>query len=190
MRMIRGSGLLSTFFTYKNGSETAGTAWEETDIEALGKNDAKSWQSNLITGNPRVTSEQVYTATSSLADGYHTYTLEWTPDYVSWSFDGTMVRKTEGGQASSLINPETHALQRLGERQHRLGRRAGRSRAARLPVRQLDQVLPVRQRPVRARLDRRLRQLRYDAAGRRATGRSTATWSTSIRRTRSFRTAR
>ena len=54
-----------------------------------------------------MTSEQVYTATSSLADGYHTYTLEWTPEYVSWSFDGTMVRKTEGGQASSLINPET-----------------------------------------------------------------------------------
>src|SRR4051812_41451737 len=56
MRMIRGSGLLSTFFTYKNGSETAGTAWEETDIEVLGKNGAKSWQSNLITGNPRITS--------------------------------------------------------------------------------------------------------------------------------------
>jgi len=104
MRMIRGSALLSTFFTYKNGSETTGTAWEETDIEVLGKNDAKSWQSNLITGNPRVTSEQVYSATSSLADGYHTYTLEWTPDYVSWSFDGAVVRKTEGGQASSLIN--------------------------------------------------------------------------------------
>jgi endo-1,3-1,4-beta-glycanase ExoK len=107
MRMIRGSALLSTFFTYKNGSETTGTAWEETDIEVLGKNDAKSWQSNLITGNPRMTSEQVYTATSSLADGYHTYTLEWTPEYVSWSFDGTMIRKTEGGQASNLINPET-----------------------------------------------------------------------------------
>jgi MYXO-CTERM domain-containing protein len=107
MRMIRGSGLLSTFFTYKDGSEITGTAWEETDIEALGKNDAKSWQSNLITGNPRMTSEQVYTATASLADAYHTYTLEWTPDYVSWSFDGTMVRKTVGGQASSLINPES-----------------------------------------------------------------------------------
>ena len=51
-----------------------------------------------------MTSEQVYSATSSLADGYHTYTLEWTPDYVSWSFDGVMVRKTEGGQASSLLN--------------------------------------------------------------------------------------
>jgi len=107
MRMIRGSALLSTFFTYKNGSEIAGTAWEETDVEVLGKNDAMSWQSNLITGNPRTTSEQVYTATSSLADGYHTYTLEWTPDYVLWLFDGEMVRKTEGGQASNLINPET-----------------------------------------------------------------------------------
>ena len=104
MRMIRGSGLLSTFFTYKNGSEMGGSTWEETDIEVLGKNDAKTWQSNLITGNPRMTSEQLYSATSSLADGYHTYTLEWTPDYVSWSFDGVMVRKTEGGQASNLIN--------------------------------------------------------------------------------------
>jgi beta-glucanase (GH16 family) len=107
MRMIRGSGLVSTFFTYKNGSETTGTAWEETDVEALGKNDAKSWQSNLITGNPRMTSEQVYTATGSLADGYHTYAVEWTPDYVSWTFDGVMVRKTDGGQASSLVNAET-----------------------------------------------------------------------------------
>jgi endo-1,3-1,4-beta-glycanase ExoK len=105
MRMIRGSGMLSTFFTYKNGSELAGATWEELDIEVLGKNDATTWQSNLITGSPRMTSEQTYTATSSLADGYHTYTLEWTPDYVSWSFDGVMMRKTEGGQVSSLINP-------------------------------------------------------------------------------------
>src|SRR5262245_17562261 len=84
MRMIRGSGLLSTFFTYKNGSELAGATWEEIDVEALGKDDAKRWQSNLITGNPRMTSEQYYTVTSSLADGYHTYAVEWTPEYVSW----------------------------------------------------------------------------------------------------------
>ena len=104
MRMIRGSGLVSTFFTYKNGSELAGATWEEIDVEALGKNDAKTWQSNLITGNPMMTSEQYYSVTSSLADGYHTYAIEWTPDYASWSFDGAMVRKTEGGQASLLVN--------------------------------------------------------------------------------------
>jgi len=107
MRMIRGSGLLSTFFTYKNGSEISGALWEELDIEALGKNDAKTWQSNLITGSPRVTSEQVYTSPTSLADDYHTYVMEWGPDYVSWSFDGTEVRRTQGGQASQLVSAHT-----------------------------------------------------------------------------------
>jgi endo-1,3-1,4-beta-glycanase ExoK len=107
MRMIRGSGLLSTFFTYKNGSEVAGATWEEIDIEVFGKNDAKTWQSSIITGNPKTTSEQVHSVDGSLADGYHTYTLEWTPEYVSWSLDGVLVRKTEGGQVSSLTNPET-----------------------------------------------------------------------------------
>jgi len=107
MRMIRGSGLISAFFTYKNGSEVSGALWEELDIEALGKDDAKAWQSNLITGNPRVTSEQVYTSPTSLADDYHTYQIEWTPGYVSWSFDGTEVRRTVGGQAGQLTNPHS-----------------------------------------------------------------------------------
>lgn len=107
MRMIRGSSLISTFFTYKNGSESSGALWEEIDIEALGKNEAMAWQSNLITGNPRVTSEKVYTPSSSLADDYHTYMIEWTPDYVSWSFDGTEVRRTQGGQALELKNAHT-----------------------------------------------------------------------------------
>jgi endo-1,3-1,4-beta-glycanase ExoK len=107
MRMIRGSGLLSTFFTYKNGSEATNALWGELDVEALGKNDAKAWQSNLITGNPRVTSEQVHTSPTSLADDYHTYQVEWTPEYVSWSFDGTEVRRTVGGQASELTEPHS-----------------------------------------------------------------------------------
>jgi len=107
MRMLRGSGLVSAFFTYKTGSETNGALWGETDVEALGKNGATTWQSNIITGNPRMTSEQLYTASASLADGYHTYAVEWTPDYVSWSFDGVEVRKTEGGQASALTDAET-----------------------------------------------------------------------------------
>jgi endo-1,3-1,4-beta-glycanase ExoK len=107
MRMIRGSGLISTFFTYKNGSELSGALWEELDVEALGKNDGKSWQSNLITGNPRSTSEQLYTEPTSLADDYHTYLIEWGPGYVSWSFDGTEVRRTVGGQANQLASAHT-----------------------------------------------------------------------------------
>ena len=107
MRMIRGSGLLSTFFTYKDGSETSGALWGEIDIEALGKDDAKVWQSNLITGNPRSTSEQMHKSPTSLADDYHTYQIDWTPEYVSWSVDGVEVRRTKGGQAAALTHAHT-----------------------------------------------------------------------------------
>jgi len=108
MRMAKGSGLLSTFFTYKNGSEVSGAVWEEIDIEVLGKNEAYQMQSNIIVGNPRQTTETLHTASQSLADDYHTYTLEWTPDYVAWFIDGQQVRKINGGSyVSGLVNPQT-----------------------------------------------------------------------------------
>ena len=110
MKMAKGSGMLSTFFTYKNGSEIPGTFWEEIDIEVLGKEDATGLQSNIITGNPRETSEQVYTVDSSLADDYHTYTLEWTPEYVAWYLDGVLIRKSEGEQVDTLNNPQTFRM--------------------------------------------------------------------------------
>ena len=108
MRMARGSGLLSTFFTYKDGSEIDGTFWEEIDIEVLGKDNATAWQSNIITGlGSRTTSEQVHGQPVSLADDYHTYALEWTPDHVTWELDGVVVRQTSGGQVSDLTNPQS-----------------------------------------------------------------------------------
>ncbi|WP_437573143.1 family 16 glycosylhydrolase [Sorangium sp. So ce887] len=108
MRMARGSGILSTFFTYKDGSELSGAFWEEIDIEVFGKDNARGWQSNIITGmGTRVTSEQVHPTDVSLADGYHTYGLEWTPDYVAWSFDGREVRRTTGAQVGTLKNPQS-----------------------------------------------------------------------------------
>ncbi|WP_437892885.1 family 16 glycosylhydrolase [Sorangium sp. So ce124] len=108
MRMSRGSGILSTFFTYKNGSEMSGAFWEEIDIEVFGKDNARSWQSNIITGmGTRTTSEQVHNAGVSLADAYHTYALEWTPDYVAWSIDGREIKRTTGAQVTALKNPQS-----------------------------------------------------------------------------------
>ena len=109
MRVAKGSGVLSTFFTYKNGSEQTGTFWEEIDIEVFGKNNATQWQSNVIIGtNPNLKrTEQVHTAAASLGDAYHTYVLEWTPNYIAWFVDGTEVRRINGGQyVTSLINPQ------------------------------------------------------------------------------------
>ena len=107
MRMAKGSGILSTFFTYKDGSEISGTFWEEIDIEVFGKNNAQSFQSNIISNNPKKTSEQVHSPGYSFADAYHTFALEWTPNYVAWLLDGVEVRKTQGGQAPELTNPES-----------------------------------------------------------------------------------
>lgn len=110
MQVAKGSGILSTFFTYKNGSEVGNTFWEEIDIEVFGKNNATEWQSNIILGSSRPTlhTEQVHSAPSSLGDGYHTYVLEWTPDYVAWFVDGVEVRRITGtSTVTSLTNPQS-----------------------------------------------------------------------------------
>ena len=100
MRVAKGSGVLSTFFTYKNGSEIGNTFWEEIDIEVFGKNNATQWQSNVIIGSNRPTTktESVHTAPVSLGDGYNTYVLEWTPLYIAWFVNGGEVRRINGGQ--------------------------------------------------------------------------------------------
>ena len=47
------------------------------DIEVFGKNDATTWQSNIITGlGTRIMSEQVHSHPFSLADDYLTYVLQ------------------------------------------------------------------------------------------------------------------
>jgi beta-glucanase (GH16 family) len=110
MRVANASGVLSTFFTYKSGSEIGNTFWEEIDIEVFGKNNATEWQSNVILGNsrPTVQTEQVHTHTHSLADAYHTYVLEWTPDYVAWYLDGVEVRRINGtSTVTSLTSPQS-----------------------------------------------------------------------------------
>lgn len=110
MRVAKASGVLSTFFTYKNGSEMSNTFWEEIDIEIFGKNNATEWQSNIILGTQRPTIQSVmtHTAATSLADAYHTYVLEWTPDYVAWYLDGVEVRRITGtSTVTSLGNPQS-----------------------------------------------------------------------------------
>lgn len=104
MRAAKGSGIISNFFTYKNGSEKADVFWEEIDVEVFGKNNSMSWQSNIITGlGSRDTSEGVHNG-ENFADGYNTFTMEWTPTYVRWLVNGVEKRRTNGGQARQLSN--------------------------------------------------------------------------------------
>jgi len=104
MKMAAASGTVSSMFLYQNGSEIAdGRPWVEVDIEVLGKN-PNSFQSNIITGKAgaQKTSEKHHAVSPAADQAFHTYALEWTPNYVRWTVDGKEVRKTEGGQVSDL----------------------------------------------------------------------------------------
>lgn len=109
-RMMMGatSGTVSSMFLYANGSEkTDGRPWVEIDIEVLGKNPG-SFQSNIITGKAgaQVTSEKHHSVNPATTAAFHTYGLEWTPDYVRWTLDGVEVRKDVGGQVANLTKAQ------------------------------------------------------------------------------------
>lgn len=105
MRAAKASGIISNFFLWKDGSEMESIFWEEVDIEVFGKDNATTWQSNIITGlGAKNYSEEIHGG-GNFGDEYHTFTIEWTPDRVRWLVDGTVIRTTNGGQASELRSP-------------------------------------------------------------------------------------
>ena len=67
-----------------------------------------SFQSNIITGygpgdgqpNRKITSEKHHAINPASNQSFHTYGMEWTPDYVAWTLDSQVVRKTVKGQES------------------------------------------------------------------------------------------
>ena len=104
MKMAAVSGSVSSMFLYHNDSYLGGSEpWVEVDIEILGKT-PNSFQSNIITGygpNNKVTSEKHHEINPSSNESFHTYGMEWTPDYVAWILDGQVVRKTVKGQGDN-----------------------------------------------------------------------------------------
>ena len=107
MYMAASSGLVSSMFLYYNNSwlgndEGNHEPWEEIDIEVLGKNPG-SFQSNILsnTKEDQHSSEKYHNLNPAANAGYHTYTLIWTPEYVSWEIDGTEVRRDVSGVAKS-----------------------------------------------------------------------------------------
>ncbi|MBQ3840032.1 MAG: glycoside hydrolase family 16 protein [Fibrobacter sp.] len=106
MQMAAGSGTVSSMFLYHNDSYLgAPEPWVEIDIEILGKN-PNSFQSNIITGygpseNTKIKSEKHHSINPASNESFHTYGIEWTPDYVAWTLDGQVVRKTIKGQGDN-----------------------------------------------------------------------------------------
>ena len=87
-----GSGQTSTFFTYND--DNPNTPWNEIDIEILGRytNDV---QFNTITSGQTNHVRHQFVNFNPQID-FHTYAMEWTPDYVAWFIDDVEAyRQTE-----------------------------------------------------------------------------------------------
>ncbi|GLR16812.1 family 16 glycosylhydrolase [Portibacter lacus] len=106
MKMIKGSGMLSTFYTIEQGDNDY---WAELDIEVLGKDNAQVMSTNIFTDNESggldQSVEEIH-VDYSLADTFHTFTLEWTPDYIAWFIDGVEHRRETGDVVNHMTVPQ------------------------------------------------------------------------------------
>ncbi len=83
MKPIRNDGVVSSFFTYTGPSD--GTAWDEIDIEFLGKDTTKV-QFNYYT-NGQGNHEYVYNLGFDASQGYHQYGFYWDRSSITWYVD-------------------------------------------------------------------------------------------------------
>jgi endo-1,3-1,4-beta-glycanase ExoK len=87
-----GEGVVSSYFLWKDGSSST-TSWNELDYEKIKA--VCQLQTNIWSGTG-TQSPQIPSLSADLCAGYHTYTFEWTPDYIAWFIDGTELRRETG----------------------------------------------------------------------------------------------
>lgn len=109
IRFAPGSGVVSSFFLWKDGSELAGTFWNELDIEKVEAD--CHLELSAIYGEPQRTYNEKAMAEASWCDEYHTYAYEWTPDYIAWFVDGVELRRDAGATAAAFSENASEGMQ-------------------------------------------------------------------------------
>ena len=86
-------GTVSSFFTYWDGPNFTPGEWNEMDIEIVPSVGGNPFSMNMIYGDGEDKLESHnYAHDFNPKDEWHTYEMEWTPEYVSWAVDGKEVR--------------------------------------------------------------------------------------------------
>jgi len=99
IQMAPGNGVISSFFLWKNESEISDVYWNEVDIEKFGEN-CNRFLSNLLYGMPQENHTSVLETEADLCADFHTYTIEWTPERITWFVDGEQLRESEPEDAA------------------------------------------------------------------------------------------
>lgn len=96
-------GTVSSFFTYWDGPDFTPSQWNELDIEIVPSVAQNPFSMNVIYGDGHDKSEShKYAHGFNPHEDWHTYAMEWTPDYISWSIDGHEVRHISNGEDPSV----------------------------------------------------------------------------------------
>lgn len=109
IRFPAGSGVVGSYFLWKDGSEQEGIYWNELDFEKVGADCALD--SNAFYGDPERVHTQDIPVAADLCAGFHTYSYEWTPEYIAWFVDGTEVRRETGETATAYAENATAGMQ-------------------------------------------------------------------------------
>jgi hypothetical protein len=102
VKFAPGEGVISSFFMWKDGSEKAGTFWNELDFEKVGGD--CHLESNPLFGNPSAVHPLRHGSDAMACDTFHVYTYEWTPEYISWQLDGVELRRETGATAQAYAD--------------------------------------------------------------------------------------
>lgn len=94
-----GSGVVSSFFLWKDGSEMEDVFWNELDFEKL-ETECRV-ETNTLYGSPLKLDPESHTFDFDLCNSYHVYTYEWTPEYIAWLVDGQEIRRVTGDVANA-----------------------------------------------------------------------------------------
>lgn len=95
-----GAGQTATFFTYHELGSGGISEWNELDIEILGRY-TDDVQFNPITPGQANHEHHQWVNFDPTAD-FHTYAIEWTPDYVAWFVEGEEVHRQTGDHITAL----------------------------------------------------------------------------------------
>lgn len=86
LKAANGTGIISSFYMQSDDLD-------EIDIELFGGDDYEFQSNYFIQGNTTTYDRGAYHPTSpGPVSSYHTYTIDWNPDVLTWSLDGSVVR--------------------------------------------------------------------------------------------------
>ena len=90
-------GTVTSFFTFWGGDATepwSVAGWNELDIEIVPSVTANPFFTNIIYAYQQ--QDGYYHPSFDPSTDWHEYTIEWTPEYIAWSLNGSEVRRTAG----------------------------------------------------------------------------------------------